>query len=517
MIQQCKYFIMSAITMGSFSAIGQDVNEAYNLSNLTVQGTARSMGFGNALGSIGGDFSSVSVNPAGLGVYRSSELMFTPSMRINSSEGVYLGTSTSEGNVRFNINNFGMVFTDAPKGKRYDRRKWKTVSLAIGMNRVADFNRNYTYKGTNYANSASLAYEADANAYPADAQSSTALTAPGYVAFQGYVINPSDLLPDTYHSIVPFTSGINQQKSVRERGRITEYTISLGGNYEEKLMLGATVGIPTLKYKLNSDFSESILPGATPNSDSFYSFNYSQALTLTGAGVNLKLGAIYKANDNVRIGAAFHTPTVYNITDVYSNGMISEIGNTVHEVSTANGRAADNRFNYSFFSPWRSILSASYIMKGKGFITLDYEYIGYQSMGFLYPSDDGYGGSYSQEQSDMNSAVKIAYQNTSNVRLGAEALLTKFLMARAGFGYYGNPYQAANTNGQRTDFSGGIGFRDDGFFADIAFVHSAYKVTARPYSIDYTNVKSASTLTQPQESTTSFGINNVALTIGFKF
>ncbi len=138
--------LFPAFIIGSISASAQDVTEAYNLSNLTVQGTARSMGFGNALGSVGGDFSSLSVNPAGLGIYRSSELSITPSLRINSAKGDYAGTTSSDNNTRASINQFAIVLTSAPKGKRYDSRNWKAVSFAFGMNRVADFNHNYTYR-----------------------------------------------------------------------------------------------------------------------------------------------------------------------------------------------------------------------------------------------------------------------------------------------------------------------------------------------------------------------------------
>src|ERR1017187_3397559 len=101
------FLLFPALVAISIISPAQDVREAYNLSNLTVQGTARSMGFGNALGSVGGDFSSLSVNPAGIGIYRSSEISFTPSLKINSATGDYAGTTTSDNNTRFGINNFG--------------------------------------------------------------------------------------------------------------------------------------------------------------------------------------------------------------------------------------------------------------------------------------------------------------------------------------------------------------------------------------------------------------------------
>jgi hypothetical protein len=508
--------LLPAIGLGNIVAHAQDLNLAYNMSNLTVQGTARSMGFGNALGSIGGDFSSASVNPAGLGVYRSSEFTLTPTLRMNGTNTSYLGEITSDNNVRFNFNNFGMVFTDAPKGKRYDRRSWKAVSFAFGMNRVADFNRNYAFAGNNYSNSATHAFEADANQYPADPVSTSPLSVPGYIGYQAYLLNIN--ANGDYYSTVPVSGGIRQDKFVRERGRINEYAISLGGNYQEQLMVGATLGIPSVKYDINSTFSESLSINNTANNpDKFNYFNYTQNLKVTGTGVNLKIGAIYKVNNNIRIGGAFHTPTVYALNETYTPSINSNLGNTTTVATVDNGILASNRFDYSFVSPWRGILSGSYIMKGKGFITLDYEYIGYNSMSFIYPVGDGYGNNYEQQEQAMNRSIKNTYQGTSNVRIGAEALLTKYFMLRAGFGYYSNPYKANGMGGERMDFSGGLGFRGtNGFFADLGFVHSAYQVQAAPYSIDYNYVVSSPISTVPMY-TTDYSINNIAMTVGVKF
>src|SRR6185503_7314703 len=93
----------------SSSIYAQDVTDALRYSYLSPMGTARSAGFGNALGSIGGDFTSLSVNPAGIGVYRKSEFTFTPSFKINSTQSTYMGTTLSDNNVRFNVNNVGVV------------------------------------------------------------------------------------------------------------------------------------------------------------------------------------------------------------------------------------------------------------------------------------------------------------------------------------------------------------------------------------------------------------------------
>lgn len=515
-----KKFTLIAINLlaiGSIEATAQDITEAYNLSNLTVKGTARSMGFGNALGSIGADFSTTSVNPAGLGIYRSSEFTLTPTLRMNGASSAYLGTTTLDNNARFNFSNFGLVFTDAAKGKRYDRRKWKVVSFAFGMNRVADFNRNYTYSGVNNNNSMSQYFEADANMYPADALSQTAQSYPGYIGYQGYLLNYDTGGSGVFYSVLPIGGALRQTKTVKERGRINEYTLSLGGNYQEKLMLGATLGIPSFKYNLNSSYSESLassFSGSNPNS--FNYFRYDQSLSLSGTGLNLKLGAIYKVSNKFRFGAAFHTPTVYAITDSYTPGITSSFGSTTYQANASNQLTASNQFNYQYISPWRGILSASYIVKGKGFITADYEYIGYSGMRYIYPTSDGAGGNYASAESDMNNAIKATYKSTSNVRVGLEALLTKYIMARAGFGYYSNPYKTSDVNGQRMDLSAGVGFRGEHFFADIALVNSSYKMSVQPYTLDYNYIVTGNISAAPT-SITTYSLNTIAVTVGTKF
>lgn len=504
------------LATGTHVAHAQSVNDAYTLSNLTVQGTARSMGFGNALGSIGGDFSSISVNPAGLGIYRTSEIMVTPGLRLNSSGTEYLGTVSDVTATRFNFNNYGIVFTDAAKGKRYEKRKWKSVAFAIGTNRVADLNRSYSMTGNNYTSTAGHVFEADANLYPGDATSTDVKSVPAYIGYQAYLINP--IGRDSFATIIPYKGGVRQTKKVQEQGRINETVIALGANYQEQLMLGATIGIPTIRYNVTSSYSETLAPGNNePNPESFTSFRLDQAIAVKGNGINLKLGAIFRANDNVRIGAAFHTPSYYVLTDNYSPGITSVVGNQTYELNTANGGLATNTFNYQFVTPWRGILSGSYIMKGVGFITLDYEYIGYNSMGYIYPPDDGQGVSYAQVQYDMNQSIASTYQNTSNVRVGAEALVTKYFMARLGLGYYGNPYKVTGLNGQRIDIGGGIGFRDKDFFVDLALVHSMYQAENVPYSVDYNFIYSTPATPVIPSAKSDFGLNNVAFTVGLKF
>jgi hypothetical protein len=506
-----------AFTLGASMANAQDVYFPIYISQLSAQGTARSMGFGNALGSIGGDFSSSSVNPAGLGVYRSSELSFTPSVKAASSSSEYLGTVTNDNHIRFNVNNFGLVITDAPKGKRYDRRDWKSISFAFGMTRLADINRDYSYIGTNYSSSATLAFEADANEFPGDALSNTSLTVPGYLGYQAYLIN--DGANNKFSTIVPYTGGVRQQKYVRERGRVNEWTFSLAGNYREKLMLGATMGIPSIRYSINSTYTESVdAANNAPNPFGFNSFSYDQNLDITGVGINLKLGAIYKLNSNLRFGAALHSPSYYALSETYTPRLFSSVGGNGYEVSVANNLTTANQFSYGMATPWRGILSASYIVKGRGFITADLDYADYSFMSFIYPISDGNGNNYNNVENAMNSALASRYQSSIGFRVGGEMLLTKEFMARIGTGYYTSPYSpAAGVSGDRLDFGGGLGFRTQYFFADMAVTVSQWQYSNMPYTYNTAFLNSTTIKPVPPTATTDFATANIAFTIGTKF
>ena len=510
--------ILQICAMGVVGASAQGINEAYNLSNTTVQGTARSMGFGNALGSVGGDFSSVSVNPAGLGVYRSSELTFTPSLRINATSSQFQGNSSDDNTTHYNVNNFGLVLTSAPRGRRYDHRSWKAVSFAFGMNRVADYNQNYNYQGINQTSSGSQVFESDANLNPGEvAPHSNTLGAMGY---NSYLLNQN--AAGQYYSIVP-SGNLNQMKSVQERGGINEYTLSLGGNYKEKLLLGITIDIPTINYQDNYYYTETVAQGnTTANPYGFNSFTYNQQQQVTGAGVNAKIGAIYKITDFFRVGAALHTPTYYSITDISNPGLTTIHNDTPQSIGYG---FFQNRLDYNFTTPWKGVLSATLILKNFGFITADYEYVDYSTMRYELPGGMDYGTNvpFQQEQDSINHVIRNTFKAASNFRLGGEIKVSRYFMARVGFGYYGNaytPYGESNANAyyttERIDLSAGIGFHFNHFFTDIALVHSMYQGYTEPYTVNAAGLLPNQSDVVPQAKI-DYSINNVALTLGIKF
>lgn len=496
-------YLLSAILLGAgAAAFAQDETDALRYSHLAPQGTARSMGIGGALGSIGGDFSSLSVNPAGIGVYRSSEFTFTPSLKMNNSSSTYTGTAADDNATRFTINNLGLVLSSAARGKRYEKSKWKSVSFGFGLNRIADFSNNYTYSGFNNTSSASEIFAIDANSYPMDTSNLSTLAGLGYESFLIDKFQGTE-----WGTVADWQGGLNQQRSVIQKGGITDMAISLGGNYMEKLMLGATLGIPVIRYKREVTYTESDASGNANND--FDNFQYRETLTTTGSGVNLKLGAIYKPADAFRIGLAVHTPTYFGLKDVQNRTVTSNTENFKRDLGYGDNPvtrvdAPENIYEYNLLTPWRGVVSATGLFGKYGFITADYEFVNYASARFNF---DGNNRDY---QTMLNQSIKNTYKAASILRVGAEGRIDAFSI-RLGFGYYGSPYKNSAIDGSSMTFSGGVGFRSESWFLDLGFMHTQSESQETPYTLSYIPPVTVPT------ATIKNSFNNVALTVGFRF
>ncbi len=498
--------LFTSIIGTTWYAAAQTEADALRFSMVSPQGTARSMGFGGALGSIGGDFSSLTVNPAGIGVYRSSELTFTPSLKLNKTNSTYTGTASEDNSTRFTINNLGVVFTNAAKGKRYKKSKWKSTSFGIGFNRIADFSSNHVYSGTNNTSSASEVFLIDAINYPGDLGEPSTFAGLGY---QSYLIDDAN---NQLTTVPNYNTGLNQQRSVEQKGGITDVNFSFGGNYEEKLLLGATISIPSLRYLSTINMREEDASGNPDNN--FNSFEYQESLKTTGTGINLKLGFLYNITKNIRAGAAIHTPTYFGLTDIQNRFVVSNTENFKADLGDNSGPitridAPENEYQYSLITPWRGVISAAGIIGKHGFVTVDYEYVAYNSARFSFDDVDAL---YEKE---VNNGIKNMYKGASNLRIGGEARID-ILMLRVGFGYYGNPYKNASMGSETMTYSAGLGFRFDNVALDLGFVHTATEANEQPYTLVYPASTGFGTINVPNAQIKK-SFNNVALTVGLRF
>ena len=103
--------------------------------------------------------------------------------------------------------------------------------------------------------------------------------------------------------------------------------------------------------------------------------------------------------------------------------------------------------------------------------------------------------------------VKDIYKGNINLRLGGEIKFNT-IMGRLGFGYYGSPYRDAPSRANKMTLSGGLGYRDKGFFADLTYVHLVSNDFDIPYRLEAKQNTFASLKQQR---------GNIMATVGVKF
>lgn len=507
-----KYFYIAICILSITNSYAQEPADALRYSWTTQGGTARNQAIGGASGSLGGEFSNLFVNPAGLGFYKTNEFVLTPGYNLYNNKSTYKGALSTASQNKFNLGASGILFS-MPS---YNNSNVRNFTMALGINRSADFNSNIFYRGTNNKSSYSEKYleeliknnVTDPNRAAADYPYGSSL------ALNTYLIDtlsgPNGSIAG-YKTLAPIATGLIQENTIVSSGGITD--IALGGavNVRDKLFFGGTLTIPVLNYSRSSSFKES---DATANAaNNFNYFMVNETLETKGAGVNAKIGLIYKPVEYVRLGLAFHSPTFYNLTDKYTTEIITDMegyggAGTKKQSSMDFNNNLPGELKYNLTTPWRIIGSASYVFREvenvkrqRAFITADLEYINYQSSSFIATDNNTITKNYFTE---LNSAIKNQYKGALNFRVGGE-LKFNTIMFRLGGAYYGNPYK--NEKADRVKLSGGIGYRDKGFFADLTYVYGMNKDVNYPYRL------------QDKPNDPAFLKNNagnIVATIGFK-
>ena len=434
----------------------QTIDEALWYSRIFYGGSARFQAMGGAFTALGGDLSVLSQNPAGLALYRSMELSLSPQMYYNNSLAEYNDTETSDYSYKFNLNQAGFVF---PLISSDNVGGLAALNVGYAYNRTNNFNANTVIRGVN--NNSSMAD------YWANQASGTPYTelggAPG-AAFEVWLI---DTLRGSggldyattfsqYGEQTNSTYGQSVRRVINREGHSGEHAVSISANFSHKVYVGATVGINTVDSYLTYEHTE--FDDENRIFD-FNSFTYQDVVETYGTGYSLKLGAIVRPVDMLRLGFAFHTPTVYRLEEYYYDGIRSEFDN-------GDNYEWENdpfRFSYTLTTPLRAMAGAALQLGKSGMISADYEFVDYRMARFSKASDDY---DYYLENQDIKDIYDVAH----NLRLGAE-LRMNALYFRGGYAMYGSPFAKgeANEDNIHSVYSAGIGFRQSNFSFDLAY------------------------------------------------
>jgi long-subunit fatty acid transport protein len=494
----------------------------------TPSGSARHQAIGGAMGSLGGEITSTFVNPAGLGFYKTGEIVISPGLRWLRTKGSFRGSdamSLKEAN-NFTLGTSGLVWGWSDKYS-----KWKSKAFSIAVNRTANFKQDIYYSGNNdYSSFSENAANEFFNYYTQQKNGNPGLSNNEIV---DRALNSTDISLLTKQALYTYlvdvdtTNGQNtvisraeqaallgQENHIVTNGGITEIAVGFAANMDEKLYIGGSFGLPIVNYKRTSTFTETDATGTGNNEFGFS--EYTEDYKVQGLGINLKLGMIFKPVEYVRLGLAIHSPTLYGLKDNYSSSLTTNIDaapGTVNQFSVTSAEllnGQDMAFSYDLVTPFKFLLSGSYVLreiedvrKQRGFLTADIEYTNYKWSSFTTADEDGDNSYYKGVNNDIDDAYKGAF----NFRAGGE-LKFNTIMTRLGFAYYGNPYRDTELKARRMYLSGGLGYRNKGIFIDLTYVHQLNKDVSFPYRLAAPRLNTFATLKESG--------SNVMLTFGFK-
>lgn len=436
-------------------AFAQNEVDALRFSQINWAGTARFMGAAGSFGAIGGDFSALATNPASIGLYKKDEVTFTPIV-INAinSNAIYNDSWSTYSRVRYSLTNFGMVFSwRLNKDEENPTTKWKMMQFAFGYNRINDFNNVVSSGGMSGGSSMASAFANNANGVHFEE-----LTHDGLASWNTWLI---DTVPGTVNEYTSPLAGHNLRQECYQvtTGGIDEMNFSLGGNYNDQLYLGMTVGVPFLDYSCQTEYAEY---DDYDEVGAFNSFTTVENLRTTGVGINAKFGLIYKPVSFFRFGVSIHTPTYY--------GNLKENFTRQIESHFENGKNYDDDYEniskYKLTTPFRVMGSLGFTIAKRAFINAEYEFADY-GMARLTSSDNAL---YRYNFMDENAKVQEKYGACHTVRVGAEFTVTDHFMIRAGYAYSSSPYKGGINTGDSHNICAGVGFHGKVFFCDLAYV-----------------------------------------------
>jgi hypothetical protein len=494
------------------SVKAQTADELLQLGTHEIQGTARFTGLGGAFNALGGDFGSLSTNPAGIATYRSSEFVITPSLNLNKTITNFRGQSLSDNRTRFGLTNLGYVGTHLSSKSE----GLVSINFGLGYNKAANFYKRTRLRGYDSPNSILDMFTQYANNLKLN---------------QDYLLNNNfqNILPEDWTTAIALATemirydddddiyrlnGLDEGDKVDiygstlQSGDTEEYVFSVGGNISNRFQFGVTLGWQNLEYINSLSYREEYIGGLEGISDKYISSARDEYIRTVGAGVNVKFGVIYRPINEFRLGFAIHTPTFFNMEREYQVSMVS-LYKTAGEEDSRGEDSPSDIYEYTLITPYRMEFGLAYILGKFGLISIDYELVGNSSMRI---SDNIANDEYTDVRND---AIKNSYRNTSNVRVGAEVSLPRGLMLRAGFNYFQSPYKDSSLDFARYTSSFGFGYRSKHFFADFAYSLNTGKYHFAPYYVNDYRVRNSDV--KPDVAVETLKIRRIIATIGFKF
>lgn len=508
----------------------QDIYKMETMSTVDLNGTARYVGMGGAMNALGADLSTMGVNPAGIGMYRRSDIALTGSLTSQPNAQDF----REIGKTRGSFDQMGFVYA-AKIGDEvrfvnfgFNYHKRRNMKNFIGINNFATggLSQSLQMLDLSYVNDGWLDL-----AHDKDREYTTPLTCLGY---DTQMIAP---IYDEEGKLEGYAPSEAQSYSYKRAqwGGIQEYDINVSLNWNDQVYGGITFGVHNVDMHTGTFYSEQLIDPDGPQLHEYYMSNEE---ALTGSGYDVKLGLILRPIEEspFRIGFAVHTPTFYDLKADSYLYMNSPYRSENADFSEADVNVVGNEFKIR--TPWKINLSMATTIGNYLALDAEYEYSNQASAKVSYFDDDYYvdgvsGWINSDKDHALNNEAKRFLNSVSTFKIGAEARLNKNFSARIGYNFVSAPikeeaflnlftpsssyYYNTNTDyvnlGEINRVTLGLGYKSKHIYADIAYLYQAQQGDVYTFHVPADN----SERNRLQGAKVDLNRHNVMFTLGYKF
>ncbi len=477
------------------------------MSSEDLNGTARFVGMGGAMGALGADMSVMGTNPAGIGLYRRSEFALSGGFNRQIEGESFRGHDA----LKASFDNIGFVYSVRTGGGSvpflnfgFNYHKKKNFAALFGGNvwgldqlpgGLSGMSQSWEMADLAYVggNPLDLTIDNDGNMNP-DFDKTTPVTGLGAMTQMIEPTYDTDGKLDGYNP----SYAASNSSHVARWGGIEQYDFNFSANVKDRFYVGLTLGAYHVNWHSVTGYGEKIMDGA----ENLYDYSLSSEESITGSGFDVKAGVIVRPVEEsaFRIGLSVSSPTFYDLTHSGYAYMVSPYVDA--DGNNLNNDVEVSPHDYRIRTPWKVNLSLGHTVGTYLAIGAEYEYANYSKAKISYANDgyyDGgyfYGGSGSDDVA-LNNETKRFLKGVHTFRIGAEAKLYEGLFARVGYNFVSAPmkddaynnlftdspsyYYSVSTDylnlGSTNRYTAGLGYRGQHFYVDLAYQYQAQKGT----------------------------------------
>ena len=540
-----KYIFFAVSLFAALSANAQETYENAKLAGEDLNGTARYVGMGGAMEALGADISTIGSNPAGIGLFRHSNVSLSAGLLMQSD-----GKEFSNGKkTNLSFDQIGGVYTTRTGQKSF---------LNFGFNYHKSKNFDYILNAAGSLNGSSQNKQSYIKGILGDENSGGFFVRKDNNGKNVGYVDATPPLPSTppkvaytwsqiddlyWNSLIPGSTGTyNYEKATgytldrAHTGYIGNYDFAVSGNLNDRVYLGLTFGMKDVNYKGYSEYRE--------NFNNVGGVLVRDERKVTGSGFDITAGVIVRpvAESPFRIGAYVKSPTWYDLTTSNVTRLVYASGTSSQEKGVANS------YDFKMWTPWKFGFSLGHTVGNYLALGATYEYENYSNINSRV-NDGGYYDYYygqyyesSIPDKNMNAHTKEVLKGVSTLKLGVEYKPVSNVALRAGYNYvsamYVNDAQkdpglaslgtayASTTDytnwGAINRFTLGVGYQVKKFNIDLAYQYSAQNGSFAPFSnIRDISVPSGTTSVKESNIATSADVKNnrsqLLLTLGYRF